>query len=345
MQPANTPKFDIAKRATQWAVKLELSIRQAIEGLRYKLTHLPETNYDLGMHFAKQGKLQDAILRFRVSLYFAPQYTKSWYQLGRCYLAANQREKAIEAFKNTLRLEPTHGDAKYLLATLNEQLLAPQDRPQKMPSHMMEDFFSTVAHTYDDMEKAAGYRLPHACFKWLRPRLKTIEFSVLDLGCGTGLSALPWRKEAKTIVGVDCIAPMAERARYARIEGAAVFDAVVTLDAAAQHFQLPHAQSQAGFDVVLLINVLSYVGEPTALLRNAAAQLKPEGFLLITLEPYAGDAGFGVVAETSRFGHKVEYITHIVSTFGLVRAEQNQMDMYENVKVSGVLFTKSKASA
>lgn len=345
MQPTNRPKFDIARKVTGWAADLEMDVRRFFTDLQYKITHLPETNYLLGVRFAGEGKLRDAILRFRVSLYFAPQYAPSWYYLGRCYLATGEREKASAALIKSLTIDAAQPDAKYLLATIDERILRLEDRPQKMPAHMMEDFFASVATHYNEMERAAGYGLPEPCYRWVRPKLSNAAYSVLDMGCGTGLSAMPWRKEAKEIIGVDSVSAMAERARYARVEGEQVFDAVLTQDAATLAKQVPHSQSEGGFDVVLLINVLAYAGEPTALIRSAAAHIKESGMVLITIEPYLGDAGFGVVAATSRFGHKADYLTKIASDAGLTRIDQTQISMYVDNKVLALLFAKNAVAA
>lgn len=325
---------DAKAQLMAWDEKL----RVLIDDVKYKLQHLPQTNFELGKRFAEEGKPADAAFRFRMATYFAPNFTEAWYHLGNSLIAKGDKAKAIAALKRTLQLQPTHTDAKFMLATLDPNQLAAQDRPTRMPAHMVEGFFAAAAASYDIMEGANGYVAPLQVHARVSKALGTAAAHVLDVGCGTGLSAMPWRKEAKQLQGVDVVMPMVERARLAKLEGIAVFDAVQQMDA-----NTPHATLPAGQDVVLAVNVLPFMGECAAFVTNAAKALKAGGVLAITVDPYAAANGFGVVPATSRFGHGVDYVRQLAAAAGLQPVLSEAVQMYEHNKAVLMVFAKPKA--
>lgn len=324
---------DIKARLMEW----DDQIRTKIEEIQYKLKHLPQTNFELGQKFAGEGKVSDAIFRFRMATYFAPNYIDAWHHLGAALIASNNKPKAIQALKRVLVLAPAHTEAKYLLATIDPNLLAPQDRPLHMPAHMVEGFFSKIAAEYDMIEGASGYVGPqhfHALVMALFVGRRVTK--LLDLGCGTGLSAMPFRKDLQTIVGIDITPAMVTRAELARISGVPVFDEVLTLDANARQAAL----SVSGCDLVTALNVMPFLGEASAFFTHAANALNEGGIFAVTIEPHGAHSGFGVVPATGRFGHSLDYLRSIAQAAGLQFAGQDTIQLYTDSKAIALFFSK-----
>lgn len=95
--------------------------------------------------------------------------------------------------------------------------------------------------------------------------------TVVDLGCGGGLLAVPLAAAGARVLGVD-LAPMALRAGHAR--GSARF-----LPLAGDLVHSPVADAVA--DVVLLADVLEHVPAPQAAVHEAARLLRPGGRLFV----------------------------------------------------------------
>ncbi len=328
-------KNDIYAKLMEW----DEGIRRKIDDLKYKLNHLPETNFELGKKFAEEGRVSDAVFRFKMATYFAPNYTQAWYNLGCCLIAQDKQTQAVAALRKTLQLDPAHADAKFMLATIDPTLLAPQDRPQRMPAHMVESFFSKIAAQYDMIEGANGYDGPQHFHARVKGQVPVAMDAVLDLGCGTGLSAMPWRKQTKLLVGAEMVPAMVDRARQARLESHPVFDEVLMVDANNPHAVLP----QGTMDLVIALNVLPFIGECSAFVTHAARALKQGGIFAVTFEPYVQQNGFGVVPATSRFGHGVDYIRQLGAAAGFTLVAQDTVPLYETTRVPLLVFSRSKA--
>jgi S-adenosylmethionine-dependent methyltransferase len=93
----------------------------------------------------------------------------------------------------------------------------------------------------------------------------------LDLGCGTGATAVRLARLGIHVTAVDCSAAMLDIAQRAALEGGVAEKIVVKHGEAAQLASLFPARS---FDVILCHNILEYVDDPGAVLRDAARALR-----------------------------------------------------------------------
>jgi S-adenosylmethionine-dependent methyltransferase len=93
----------------------------------------------------------------------------------------------------------------------------------------------------------------------------------LDLGCGTGATAIRLARLGIHVTAVDCSAAMLDIAQRAALEGGVAEKIVVQHGEAAKLASLFPARS---FDVILCHNILEYVDDPGAVLRDAARALR-----------------------------------------------------------------------
>lgn len=95
--------------------------------------------------------------------------------------------------------------------------------------------------------------------------------TVVDLGCGGGLLAVPLAREGAHVVGLDLAAKALRAAAAQQTER--------LLAAQADLQELPLAERSA--DVVLLADVLEHVDDPAAVVAQAARVLRPGGALFV----------------------------------------------------------------
>jgi ArsR family transcriptional regulator len=131
-------------------------------------------------------------------------------------------------------------------------------------------FFAGAAGAWDKLRaEVYGTTLGGEALLSLLPH----EWTVVDLGCGTGAVAAELALRFRRVIAVDQSGEMlrAARRRLAGLEGVELHEA--RLEA------LPLAD--ASCDAALLVLVLSYLEDPPAALREAARILRPGGRLVV----------------------------------------------------------------
>lgn len=106
------------------------------------------------------------------------------------------------------------------------------------------------------------------------------ELCALDLGCGTGATAVRLARLGMHVTALDSSPAMLEIAkRSAQEAGVADKIALQNGDAA----RLPNLFSKASFDAILCHNLLEYLDDPTSVLRSAARALRDSSAILSVL--------------------------------------------------------------
>jgi S-adenosylmethionine-dependent methyltransferase len=119
------------------------------------------------------------------------------------------------------------------------------------------------------------------------------SFCALDLGCGTGATAVRLAQLGIHVTLLDTSPAMLEIAKGAAREAGVTGKIALRHGDAAQLATLFHARS---FDVILCHNILEYVHEPGAVLRGAARALRDSSAILsVLVRNRAGDVFKAVI--------------------------------------------------
>ena len=303
---------------------------------REKIRDLPKTNFDLGCMFADQGKWHDALFRFRMALYWRPDYPEARYNLGCCYFHLGKLPQAAATLKQVLRETPNHRDAIFMVAAIEPSALTPEQRPRRMPPEMVTKFFTSIAAEYNQAEAANQYHGGVAVAEAVKPLLPPAGMVVVELGCGTGIAAIPYRAASAQMIGVDVVPAMVAQASVQAQGDKKLYDRVVAADISA----LGDEVAAESADLVLLVNAAQFVGALDDVLKGVARLLKPGGLLALTLEPFSGADGFGLVAATGRFGHSAAYVIRLATPLGLTLAKQVPVSLYPETSAELLVLRK-----
>jgi predicted TPR repeat methyltransferase len=281
-------------------------------------------NYGAGL--AEAGQLDQAIAVLQAALALAPADAVTWRNLGQALAAKGEARAALEPLLTAARLTPdipdvwlalahVHADcgdpvgaraaataaltcagrdraaveqARFMLAALGEGAA-----PPRAPAGYVRKLFDQFAPRFDaELEGRLHYRTPALLAEAIDAVLPAnAALSVLDMGCGTGLSGLALKPFARRLEGVDLSPRMLDAARargiYAALHEADLLAFLPT--------------RRAGYDLIAAADVLNYLGDLTPALAAMRAALRPNGVAAFSLE--TGEIAPFELAEGMRYRH------------------------------------------
>ncbi|HXL98399.1 MAG TPA: methyltransferase domain-containing protein [Rhizomicrobium sp.] len=244
----------------------------------------------LGEALLGGGRLPTAIGEFQRALRLDPDNAEARLGLGRAWLDAGEPEKALEAF-DAIADEDARVWAAPKIAEAHAMRAAPRSNARYV-RHLFDQFSTD----YDArMIGQLGYRAPAILRELFDLTIAADGLSILDLGCGTGLSGEAFRDAAARLDGIDLSPAMIAKARARGIyDDLRVADLETTLDGA------------RAYDLILAADTLVYFGDLAAVFKGAVRSLAPGGNFLFTVEKADGD-GFEL-GPKRRWRHSQAYL-------------------------------------
>jgi ubiquinone/menaquinone biosynthesis C-methylase UbiE len=137
----------------------------------------------------------------------------------------------------------------------------------------IKQIYSEFSSSYElDVKRKMRYtaylKLPQAVMK----HLNSTAARVLDLGCGTGLSSLLFFKTGYQVTGIDGTRAMIEHARRLPFQ-----------QLICQNLEKSLRVKDQSFDAAVMIGVMEYINNPTALLAQVRRKLRRGGVFGLTL--------------------------------------------------------------
>ncbi len=271
-----------------------------------------QAHASLGDTLDMLGKSGQSIACYRRAIALAPDHATAHRLLGNALLDTGDRQGALASYRKVVELQPD-SPVVHLVAALSGE--SPESAPRGYVEQLFDEyaqhFDSHLVQTlhYDVPEKLAGmvreFSVPPAG-KW----------SVLDLGCGTGLSGLSMASHASELVGVDLSDKMLARARarniYSRLEHGDLLS-------------MMQNEAPASYDILISADVFIYVGKLDELFGQARRLLRPGGLFAFSVESLDAvtDGGSASVAApgyqlnpTGRYAHSAAYLLRMASHHG-----------------------------
>lgn len=249
---------------------------------------------------------------------------------------AGDLDAAALAYEEVLDLDPDdHGGASVRLASMGRGAV-----PEKAPDAYVATLFDQHAEMFDTiLVDELGYDVPLQ----LREALLEIdpEFHVermLDLGCGTGLSADALDDMAAHKTGVDISENMIEIA-YEKGDYDKLFVGEVV------HF-LEETQETA-WDLIVATDVLPYMGGLDRFFAGVKTHLLSGGYFGFSSETLDEDRFAGkdfTVGSHQRFAHPRSYVERLLDTHGMdcVRCQDIVVRNEQDNPVPGHLYIAKK---
>lgn len=334
----------------------------ALHSFALAASHAPDdsdTLFNLALCQKKTGDLKAAVTTYQRVLSSTPEHLDSLYNLGGCYRDLHDEDHAMRCYHQVLDVAPDYHPAANNLAYLYHRAgdtaqairyysrvleLRPEDESvgyllagllgiplDHAPDAYVRDFFDAYAEGFEhSLVEDLGYDNPRRLCECLRacgtPR--TVYEHGLDLGCGTGLSGLPFKEMVTAFDGVDLsrnmLAQAADKGCYANL----FTDSI-------DHYL--HVTVET-YDFFLATDVFIYVGELLELFTAAQAVARPQALFCFSTEHLDTD-GYQL-RPTGRFAYSLDYIRHIAAATGwtVLAQEPTRLRREGDVWINGDLW-------
>ncbi len=266
----------------------------------------------------------------------APGFATAWFALALIREKTGDRDGAVAAFAaaRDADREDYHG-ARLHLARLGVGEATPA-----MTATYVRRLFDQHA---PDFDQSLVERLEYCGPEILREAVRSMAGdplrlgSVLDLGCGTGLSGAAFRPHCDWLVGMDVSPGMIEQAR-----AKGLYDRLI----AAELMEFLSGEAGAQYHLALAADVFVYCSDLAPIAEAVTQVLAPGGLFAFTVETHSG-AGVRL-RETLRYAHSADHVRDAIAGAGLrllhLAGASTRMERGEPVSGLVVVTAASTAS-
>ena len=295
--------------------------------------------FHLGVIYSSLAQAQDAINCYERVLAIDPHYANAHHNLATVYLHLNEREKALKHYQQAFTLQPYNKTAQHMIDALSGKT-----HLEGAPLEYTQALFDQYAYSYDSHVKAhLKYHVPQLLRDAVAPFVTTVKepWTVLDLGCGTGLCAPLFSDVAGKLIGVDVSPNMIEVARqrggYYKLY---VMDALSFL-----------SRHQSEYNLIISADVFVYFGSLAEIFQACHRALKSQGLFCFSIEDLTAeeinaspDYPDYQLRKTGRYAHASTYV-HTLSESSGFKIENNQRNIIryqEDAPVEGNIYVLRK---
>lgn len=263
----------------------------------------PELLLAFGEALAAAGSLPAAIGELQRAARLAPDDSRPHLSIARLWLAAGEADRAMASLQSAMDLGFDDTATIDGIRKKAEQMRQLSRADAGYVRHLFDQFSAD----YDErMQGRLGYAAPHVLRQLATMLIMPFKgLSILDLGCGTGLSGAVFRDVKSRCDGVDLSPRMLEKAR---LTGA--YNLLLEGDVEA-----PPQGVEGPYDLVIAADVLVYLGDLEPVFARVRERLKQGGFWLFTTEQ--GDDKPFELGPKRRFRHSAEYLRDVATRHGM----------------------------
>ena len=211
-------------------------------------------------------------------------------------LLQEKTERVMALTDEWLSLFPENPAALHMFETLK-----PSREVKRASAAYVRELFDAFADSFDSVLEGLSYQAPAL----IAAAVKEIDFfhppETLDLGCGTGLcgAAMAANKiPLATLTGVDLSSGMLEKAKKRELYTELCQEDIITF--------LPLYPDR--FDLVVSADVLTYLGDLSAVFSGLSAAVKSGGRIVFTVSENTRSDEEYAMEPSGRFMHGKKYI-------------------------------------
>lgn len=279
--------------------------------------------YNLGLVFSKAHKTFEAIACHEKVLELKEDHLEAHLSLGSLYGKVKDPERSLEHYTAAKQISPDHPSAIHMLNALKG------DTTSAPPRRYVEDLFDSYSSQFDaHLTQKLGYNAPTLLSKMIKDHKGKDPFrKMLDIGCGTGLSAIELKESCTEIYGLDLSKKMLEEAKKKGIYHKTIYgDAVEYLK-----------QTTESFDLVVAADVFVYMGDLKNFFTQLKSKVSPGAMVAFSTETCEGEK-FELCA-SGRYAHSRKYIETLMgSDYTIVQTQRVPLRIDDGKQLEGDLY-------
>jgi predicted TPR repeat methyltransferase len=258
-----------------------------------------EAHNNLGITLQELGRLDEAEASYTQAIVLKPDYAEAHNNLGSTLQELVRLDEAEASYTQAIAFKPDHLSAKHMLAALIGETTA------TAPRDYVEGLFDRYAATFESsLVSNLEYKIPKMIVEMiLKNNPRGMLGSILDLGCGTGLTGLEIKKYCTNLEGIDLSMRMLDEARKKN-----VYDRLTCQDI--NEYLLAE---NLNFDYFISLDVFIYVGDLSNLFKSIKSQNSSGGKLVFSTEHTDKDDFF--LEKSGRYSHSKTYIESLCEKF------------------------------
>ena len=268
----------------------------ALKAYLQQLTIKPDADayYNAGVIYMYQNRFNDAIVFLERALELKPNDKNTLINLAVTYLQKEDYPQATHYYNQALAIDPHNGEIRYILNAINQA-----ENPKAAPIDYVTHLFDQYAPYYEQhLIEHLHYQVPEHIERYLNNELaeRNHDLTILELGCGTGLTGKRIKQFSHHLIGSDIAAKMIEQANKKNIyDELEIADIQTSL---AKHNNL---------DLIVAADVFSYLGDLQDVFMAARKSLPQQGLFIFTIEKNAQASDYQL-QKTARYAHSLNYI-------------------------------------
>jgi predicted TPR repeat methyltransferase len=155
-----------------------------LEDARVKIKNPSNSNAELGHYFYNQGKISDALFRFKMAN-FMNKDPKLLFYIGKAYYSLRKVDQATEYLQDYYKLHPSSKEALYFLSLINKEYsnTSPTNDLIKENFNIFSEYFTELY--IENINYLGDIKVFEAFSEDITS--KSRHLNILDLGCGNGL--------------------------------------------------------------------------------------------------------------------------------------------------------------
>lgn len=290
-----------------------------------------EAHYNLGVAFMISGRLKESIQSFQTAIELRPeQGLDAWCNLGAVYLRMQKLQLAYDSYQKALLLDSQNEIAQFMIVALsrssvisNKGNVRDLSIPSTVPLVYVRNLFDNYAPYFEKhLNHTLHYQVPQKLYQLVAPYLNKKNYTILDLGCGTGLSGIPFATCKETLVGVDISSKMLEKAKTKKIYNRLLRQDITSF----------LMQCNEYYDVIVSSDTLVYFGDLSFILKRVFEIANPGAFFLFSIEVMNSNQEKEFLDHNSlyyrlqshgRYEHQYRKVLTLAQQYGWYKVDEN----------------------